>query len=130
MPIYEYRCQDCHQKSSVFVRSVISSPSPTCGRCGSFNLVRLMSTFSVATGGGRSEDSGEEGLPAGMDDVDEKDPRSLGRWMRRMKDEVGEEGGPEFDEMVSKLEAGDVPEELSEGESGLDDADDSDVGEA
>jgi hypothetical protein len=45
-------------------------------------------------------------------DLDENDPRSLGRWMRKMSREMGEDLGPEFDEIVGRLEAGEDPEEI------------------
>ena len=47
-----------------------------------------------------------------MPDLDENDPRSLGRWMRKMSAEAGEDLGPEFDEVVGRLEAGESPEEI------------------
>jgi hypothetical protein len=51
-----------------------------------------------------------------LPDLDENDPRSLGRWMRKMKDQMGseldEDLGDEFDEVVGRLEAGQDPEEI------------------
>jgi hypothetical protein len=47
-----------------------------------------------------------------MPDFDENDPKSLGRWMRKMSAEVGEDLGPEFDEVVGRLEAGESPEDI------------------
>ena len=49
-----------------------------------------------------------------MEGVDENDPRSLGRWMRRMADEMGEPLEPEMDEMCRRLEAGEDPEKIDE----------------
>jgi hypothetical protein len=49
-------------------------------------------------------------------DLDENDPRSMGRWMRKMKEQMGSELdddlGDEFDEVVGRLEAGEDPEEI------------------
>ncbi len=50
---------------------------------------------------------------AGLANLDENDPRSVARWARRMGREMGEDLGPEFDEMVERMEAGEMPEELS-----------------
>ena len=44
--------------------------------------------------------------------LDEEDPRSLGRFMRKMSTEMGEDMGPEFDEVVKRLEKGQSPEEI------------------
>ncbi len=83
---------------------------PTCPRCGSANLERLVSRVRVI----RSEASRLEDLsdPSFLSDLDENDPRSMARMMRRMADEVGEDIGPEFDEVVGRLEAGESPEEI------------------
>jgi hypothetical protein len=49
--------------------------------------------------------------------------------MRQMKKQTGEDMGPEFDEMVDKMEAGQMPEELA-GEEAEDEGDlDSGLGE-
>jgi hypothetical protein len=45
---------------------------------------------------------------AGMED----DPQALGRMMRRMSKEMGENMGGEFDEVVGRLESGQSPEEI------------------
>ena len=50
--------------------------------------------------------------PSNFGDVDENDPRSIGKFMRRMGNEMGEDMGPEFDEMVGRLEAGENPESI------------------
>lgn len=84
--------------------------SPTCPRCHGDNLDRLISRVRVM----RSEDSHLESLsdPSSLNDVDENDPRSVGKFMRRMSSEMGDDMGPEFDEMVGRLEAGEDPETI------------------
>jgi putative FmdB family regulatory protein len=110
MPIYEYRCQDCGRKLAVFWRRRADAKPPTCQRCGSDNMVRLVSRVRLV----RSEESRMENLAdeASMADLDENDPRSIGRWMRKMSEEMGEDLGPEFEEVVGRLEAGEDPEEI------------------
>jgi putative FmdB family regulatory protein len=110
MPIYEYRCQDCGRKLSVFWRSRDQVKTPSCRRCGSTNMHRLISRVRII----RSEESRMDDMAddAMLADIDENDPRSLGRWMRKMSQEMGEELGPEFDEIVGRLEAGEDPEEI------------------
>jgi putative FmdB family regulatory protein len=110
MPIYEYRCQDCGRKLSVFWRSRADVKTPSCRRCSSENMIRLVSRVRVV----RSEDSRLDDLTddAMLTDLDENDPRSLGRWMRKMSQEMGEDLPPEFDEVVGRLEAGEDPEEI------------------
>jgi hypothetical protein len=52
--------------------------------------------------------------PSMLDGLDEQDPKSLARWMRKMSGEVGEEMPPEFDEVIDRLESGQSPEEIEE----------------
>jgi len=52
--------------------------------------------------------------PSNMPDLDENDPKSLGRWMRSMSNEIGEDLGPEFDEVIGRLESGESPESIEE----------------
>ncbi len=65
--------------------------------------------------------------PSAMGGLDENDPKSLARFMRKMANETGEDLGPEFNEVVGRLEAGEDPEaieksipELGEGAGGSD----------
>jgi putative FmdB family regulatory protein len=127
MPIYEYRCYDCHRRVSRFYQSFSDIPDqPTCPRCGGTHLSRLISRVAVV----RSEESRLDNLtdPSSLGDLDENDPKSLARWMRRMSSETGEELPSEFGEVMDRLEAGQSPEEiegtmpdLAEGMGGTDD---------
>ena len=110
MPIYEYRCAPCRRRVQVLTLRASEKPEPLCDRCGSRALDRVPSRFAVA----RSEESRLDALsdPSQLAGVDENDPRSVARWMRRMSREMGDEAaGPEFDEMVDELESGGPPEE-------------------
>lgn len=113
MPIYEYRCSSCQKHVSIFQRHPSSSMSPVCPNCGSAQLTRLISTFAVL----RSEEARISAMAesAGMPNVDESDPASIARWARFMKQEMGDEAGPEFDEMMERMEAGEMPDEMDEG---------------
>ena len=113
MPIYEYRCHDCRRRVSVFFRSFSDvDNAPVCPRCGGQHLSRLISRVSVV----RSEDSRLDDLtdPGMLDGLDEDDPKSVARWMRKMSAEAGEDMPPEFDEVIDRLESGQTPEEIEE----------------
>ena len=47
-----------------------------------------------------------------LDDLDTEDPRTLGRMLREMSSEVGEDLGDEFEEVVGRLEKGENPEDI------------------
>jgi len=109
MPIYEYRCSACGLRQSVFFRTFTAVADVRCRRCGGTDLRKLVSAFYAA----KSEDAVLESMadPSNFGDVDENDPRSVARWARRMAKETGEDMGGEFDEMVDRLEAGEMPDE-------------------
>jgi putative FmdB family regulatory protein len=121
MPIYEYRCDGCRRKVSVFQRSMSVRASPVCPECGGTSLTRLLSRFSVVRSEEEIFDSLDTDIFAG---VDEDDPRSVAAWAKKMRDHLGEDLGPEFDETIERMEAGELPDEaggLDEDGGGLGD---------
>ncbi len=110
MPYYEYRCADCRRKFEVFMSFSDYGKQPvSCKHCHSANVQRLISKVRFARSNGtRLEDIAD---PSNLEGLDE-DPKSLGRMMRQMSSEVGEEMGPEFDEVVSRLESGQSPDQI------------------
>jgi putative FmdB family regulatory protein len=114
MPIYEYRCKDCRRRTSILWRSFsdVEAKPPRCTHCGSTDLVRLVSRVAML----RSEESRLENLadPSSLSGLDENDPRSIAQWMRKMSGEMGEDLGPEFDEVVDRLESGQSPEDIEQ----------------
>ena len=108
MPFYEYRCHLCRKRTNIVVRSMGATVNAKCEHCGSDRLSRLISRVAVVrSGAGRANDLDERMLA----EVDENDPRSVARFARRMRDEMGEEMGPDFDEAIEPMEAGELPDE-------------------
>jgi putative FmdB family regulatory protein len=117
MPIYEYTCHDCRRRVSLLWRSFTEAQSreAVCPRCGGKDLTRLISRVSVVRSeGGRMDDLADSGGEEALSGLDENDPKSLARFMRKMADETGEDLGPEFEEVVGRLEAGEDPETIEE----------------
>jgi putative FmdB family regulatory protein len=114
MPIYEYGCYDCRKRVNVFFRSFseVETKTAACPRCGGTHLKRLVSRVAFV----RSEESRLENLadPGNLSGLDENDPKSIARWMRKMSSEMGEDLGSEFNEVVDRLEAGEDPEAIEE----------------
>jgi len=114
LPIYEYRCHDCGRRVTLFWRSfsVIEETAPRCSFCGGEHLTRLVSRVAVV----RSEESRLDNLadPSSLAGLDENDPQSMARWMRKMGQETGEDLGPEFDEVMDRLESGQSPEDIEQ----------------
>jgi len=80
----------------------------SCPQCGGRRLVRLVSRFALVRGEeSRMEHLADDPALAG---VDESDPKSMARYLKRMGQEMGEEGGPEFDQAVEEMERGEAGE--------------------
>ena len=110
MPIYEYRCNNCRRKVSILTLRVSEKIDERCEHCGSRKLSRLLSRFAMT----RSDDARLESLAESSGDLsglDEADPKSMARWMRKMGKEMGDEfGGDDFEEMIGEMESGKLPE--------------------
>lgn len=110
MPIYQYRCLNCKKRFEVFLSyQEYGIKSVQCPHCTSENVQRRIGRIRVA----KSEESRMDSLtdPSGLEGL-EDDPRALGKMMRKMGNEMGEEVPPEFDEVVDRLEAGQSPEDI------------------
>jgi putative FmdB family regulatory protein len=127
MPIYEYFCESCKKKYSFLVRNIAAHKTPSCPKCGGSDMKRLVSRVHSL----KSEESRMSALadPSTLGGLDENDPKSLARLMKKMGKEMGEEMPPELNEYCSRLEAGEDPEKLEEelggkmgGEDGGDDS--------
>ncbi len=117
MPIYEFRCRDCHRKMTALVLSRARENEVRCARCGSANLEKLFSRFATL----KSEDARLESLsdPAALGDLDENDPKSMARWMKKFGKEMGEDFGEDLDQAMEEEMAGGEGA-TSPGESGGD----------
>ncbi len=100
MPIYEYRCEDCKKISEFLLIRTDEKFIPQCKKCKSKKMTRVLSRVRVI----RSEESRLESLadPSKWGDLDENDPKSMARWMKKMGKELGEDMGEDVDQMVEE----------------------------
>jgi len=108
MPIFEYRCQDCGKVSSFLLLSRSETFTPACPGCGGTSLIRILSRVHVRL----SEETRLERLadPSAWAGVDENDPKSMARMLKKMGQEMGEDFPGEVDQLV---------EEAMEGQEGM-----------
>lgn len=104
MPIYEFRCVRCGKKTTALVMVRDRIDEVTCRHCGSGELARLVSRFAMP----KSEDARLEQLsdPSSFAGVDENDPASVARWMKKMGSEMGEDLGDDFEQAVEEEMSG------------------------
>lgn len=120
MPIYEYLCSRCNTVFQFLVRKPSPETAPVCPRCGKGDMMkRVMSSFSVGGASVSADDLADDPVLAGLDT---EDPRAMARAIRHMADEMGEDLGPEVNEALTRLEAGEDPEKIEREleESGFD----------
>jgi putative FmdB family regulatory protein len=100
MPIYEYRCDDCGKISEFLLIKSEETFVPQCKKCKSKKMSRLLSRVRVI----RSEESRMESLadPSKWGGLDERDPKSMAKWMKKMGKEMGEDMGEDVDQMVDE----------------------------
>ena len=99
MPIYEYRCEKCGKVSSHLVLNK-DDFSSHCKHCGSNSVTKLISRVNVRL----SEETRLEKLadPSMMAGLDENDPKSMAKLMKKMGSLAGDDLGEDFDQMVDE----------------------------
>ena len=104
MPIYEYRCKTCRKKTTALVLSRARVSDVRCKHCGSQDLEKLWSRFASP--------KGEEARLATMADpstfagVDENDPASVARALKKMGQAMGEDVGDDIETAMEEGMAG------------------------
>jgi hypothetical protein len=139
MPIYEYYCPSNHTVYQFYAKTLAQGKMvPKCPDNPKYKMQKMLSAFAVTSGGKKGDDATPASSVAGgeesVDDarmeavmgamekefsnVDENDPRAMGRMMRKMAEMTGEKIDGEMEEVVRKLEEGADPDSLEEQLSG------------
>ena len=111
MPTYNFICNNCNEHFDVFLTfAEYGVKTVKCTHCKSKDVRRRMTKVRIA----KSDDSRMESMAddfSGFEGL-EDDPKAMGRMMRKMGKEMGEELPPEFNEVVDRLEKGQSPDEI------------------
>nr|HDN01236.1 zinc ribbon domain-containing protein [Deltaproteobacteria bacterium] len=112
MPIYEYRCKKCGKISSHLVLNRDDFKSH-CKHCGSGSVTKLISRVNVRL----SEETRMDKLadPSMLAGLDENDPKSMAKWMKKMGSLAGDNLDEDFDRMVDEAMEEAAQEEKSVG---------------
>ncbi len=136
MPIYEFFCKDCNTIFNFFSSRPNSEKRPGCPKCGREELEKMMSTFATI---GKAKEEGDDPL-AGLDEtkmeqafeglmreaehINEEDPRQMATLMRKFSDKTGISLGDQMEEALSRMEAGEDPDQVEKDMGDLLGADD------
>jgi len=114
VPVFDYRCLDCGRRSTKLFKTFAAVHEPPCPHCGSERLERLLSRVAVVRSGAGDDDAvGDDfaGMDTAMEGLESGDPRSLARMARHMSEEMGEDLPEEFEPMLRRMEAGEMPDD-------------------
>ena len=126
MPIYEFFCEDCNTIFNFFSRRINTDKRPDCPKCGRSGLEKMMSQFATIGRAREEEDDplagldetrmerAFEGLMREAENINEDDPRQMVSLMRRFSRETGIGLGDQMEEALSRLEAGEDPDQIEQ----------------
>ena len=133
MPIYEFACPKCRMIFSFLSKRLNPDGTPTCPKCGSKQMSKQMSSFSMISGGAKGQDeAGESGpdmsdvdeanmmramgeLEKDMAHLDENNPKHMAHMMRKMQQAMPQGLLPkDMDVAIKRLEAGEDPDKIEE----------------
>ena len=150
MPIYEYYCPGNNTIYQFFAKTLAQGRTvPRCPDNPALPMVKMLSPVRRDQGGPRAPgrerarlrpaptreaqwradprlEAAMSAMESEFSQVDENDPRAMGRMMRRMAEMTGEKIDGDMEEVVRKLEEGADPDSLEEqlgaGEAGAGEA--------
>lgn len=121
MPVYEYRCNVCGRKASLFYKSykdydaANAAHSHTCPNCGSHDLKRLISRVAIQKPGRDYANMSSQEMLSVMENGD-------GRELGTMMHQLGQDqtvSDPAFGEITERLMKGDDPGRIEADLGGL-----------
>ena len=124
MPIYEYYCDQCNVIFNFFSARVNTTKVPDCPKCGKKELAKQISAFATI---GKAREEGDDQF-AGLDEakmehafaslmreaehINENDPRQMASLMRKFTTQTGIHLGDSMEEAISRMEAGEDPDQV------------------
>lgn len=131
MPVYEFRCNDTGRHFEKSFKTIADYEAATIKSpfTGSTNISRIIRSVSIKKSSSAPPVDIDR-LEAGDIDALEQigdDPRAMGQTLRYLSEQTGEDMGPEFGEVVERLESGQGPDEI-ESSMSFDDSPPGDAG--
>lgn len=112
MPIYDYRCNSCKKRASLFFRSFAAAANVVCPSCGSTDLKRIITAPTVLKSAESRAGRTDAILRSGENDM--LDKRRIAEWSRRVGEDLGGEAGALIREKVERMESGEFVPEMTD----------------
>ena len=123
MPVYEFYCSECHAIFNFLSRRVNTSKIPACPRCRKPDLEKQVSPFAISKNLQEQTDAMPDldeskmeqvmmAMAGDMENINEEDPKAMANFMRRFSSLTGMSLGDGAEEALSRLEAGEDPEQI------------------
>lgn len=124
MPIYEFYCDRCNVIFNFFSSRVNTSKVPDCPKCGKKELAKQISTFATIGKAGEESDDPLSGMDESKmerafeslmkeaDGINEDDPKQMASLMRKFTEQTGVRMGDSMEEALSRMEAGEDPDQV------------------
>lgn len=107
MPVYEFMCDTCKKKVSIFMKFDAYNPNPLCPLCYKAKLRRIFSTFAM-----RMSDNIESSLGPSYDYY--KDPRNIGKHIEKHFQDMNIEMPAEIKQNIEAARGGELPTSLKD----------------
>jgi putative FmdB family regulatory protein len=103
MPVYEFTCNGCGARVSLFTRSITSEVKGVCDRCGSADLQRIISKVAILRAPMDPSKLNKQEL---LDGVDYTNPASMAQFLRKMGDTFQDDQNDYMDDIIGRLDHG------------------------
>jgi len=128
MPVYEFYCPDCHTVYSFWSQRINTEKIPACPKCDQKQLEKIVSRAAVISGGKSEEEDALGDLPideskmeeammslaSEAENMNEDDPKAMAQFMRKFANKTGLKYKDSLEEALSRLEAGEDPDQIEE----------------
>ena len=124
MPIYEFFCDQCNVIFNFYSSRINTTSIPDCPKCGKKEISKQISKFATI---GKAKETGDdsfssldeakmEGAFASLiresEHVNENDPKQMASLMRKFTSKTGIQFGDSMEEALSRMEAGEDPDQV------------------